>query len=117
MCKLATDEISIFELPIVFGAEETVLKLALSETPKTGFLPTRPISPASSLLAKDGYPEQKGLSFDIHHSIQYSLGGSKYILRGLRLEFLGYKCISVPEDCFLSCQKQCSHRIGSNQKS
>ena len=41
MCTLATGEISIFKLVSV--AEETVLKLALSETPKTGFLATRPI--------------------------------------------------------------------------
>ena len=34
ICKLATDEISIFYLVSV--AEETVLKLAFSETPKTG---------------------------------------------------------------------------------
>ena len=39
--KLATGEISIFQ--IVSVAEETFLKLALSETPKTGFLATRPI--------------------------------------------------------------------------
>ena len=38
---LATGEISIFWL--VFVAEETGLNLALSETPKTGFLATRPI--------------------------------------------------------------------------
>ena len=36
MCKLATCEISIFQLVSV--AEETGLKLALSETLKTGFL-------------------------------------------------------------------------------
>ena len=41
ICKLATGEISIFYLVSV--AEETGLKLALSETPKTGFLATRPI--------------------------------------------------------------------------
>ena len=41
ICKLATSEISIFYLVSV--AEETGLKLALSETPKTGFLATRPI--------------------------------------------------------------------------
>ena len=41
ICKLATDKISIFKLVSV--AEETGLKLALSDTPKTGFLPTRPI--------------------------------------------------------------------------
>ena len=39
--KLATGEISIFLLVPV--AEETGLKLTLSETPKTGFLATRPI--------------------------------------------------------------------------
>ena len=41
MCKLATGEISIFKLVCV--AEQAGLKLALSETPKTGFLATRPI--------------------------------------------------------------------------
>ena len=41
VCKLATGEISIFQLVSV--AEENGLKLALSETPKTGFLATRPI--------------------------------------------------------------------------
>ena len=41
ICKLATGEISIFRLVSV--AEEISLKLALSETPKTGFLATRPI--------------------------------------------------------------------------
>ena len=35
MCRLATDE-KFFQLVSV--AEETVLKLSLSETPKTGFL-------------------------------------------------------------------------------
>ena len=43
MCNLATGEISIFELVSV--AEETGLKLALSETPKTGFLETWPNCP------------------------------------------------------------------------
>ena len=38
LCKLSTDEISIFSV-----AEETGLKLTLSETPKKGFLATRPI--------------------------------------------------------------------------
>ena len=41
ICKLATGEISIFLL--VSAAKETGLKLALTETPKTGFLTTRPI--------------------------------------------------------------------------
>ena len=39
--RLATSEISIFKLVSV--AEETGLKLALTETRKTGFLATRPI--------------------------------------------------------------------------
>ena len=39
--NLATDEISIFQLVSV--AEETGLKLALLEIPKTGFLAMRPI--------------------------------------------------------------------------
>ena len=38
---LATSEISIFYLVSV--AEETGLSLTLSETPKTGFVATRPI--------------------------------------------------------------------------
>ena len=38
--RLAADVISIFQLISV--AKETSLKLALSETPKTGFLVTRP---------------------------------------------------------------------------
>ena len=42
ICKLATDEISIFWLVPV--AKETGLKLALLENPKTGFVATRPIS-------------------------------------------------------------------------
>ena len=41
LCKLATSEISIFLLVSV--AEDTGLKLALSETPKTGFVASRPI--------------------------------------------------------------------------
>ena len=40
VCKLPTGEISIFWLVCV--AKETGLRLALSETPKTGFLATRP---------------------------------------------------------------------------
>ena len=41
ICKLATGEISIFL--IVSVTEETGLNLALTETPKTGFLAIRPI--------------------------------------------------------------------------
>ena len=41
ICKLGTGEISIFWLVPV--AKETGLKLALSETPKTGFVATRPV--------------------------------------------------------------------------
>ena len=41
ICKLATGEISI--LLLVSVAEETVLKLALSDLPKTGFLVMWPI--------------------------------------------------------------------------
>ena len=41
ICKLYTSEISIFKLVSV--AEEKGFKFALSETPKTGFLATRPI--------------------------------------------------------------------------
>ena len=40
ICKLATGKISIFWL--VSAAEETGSKLALSETPKTGFAASRP---------------------------------------------------------------------------
>ena len=40
ICRLATDEISIFWLVSI--AEESVLKLALSETLKTDFLSTMP---------------------------------------------------------------------------
>ena len=40
ICRLATGKISNFWLVPV--AEETGLKLALSETPKTGFLAARP---------------------------------------------------------------------------
>ena len=40
ICNLTTGEISIFKL--VSLAEETGLKLAFLETPKTGFLETRP---------------------------------------------------------------------------
>ena len=39
ICKLATGEISNFQLASI--AEETGLKHALSDTPKTGFLATR----------------------------------------------------------------------------
>ena len=48
--RLTTSEISIFQLVSV--AEETALKLALSETLKTGFLTTGPIffKPESSLV-------------------------------------------------------------------
>ena len=45
--KHDTGGISIFKLDPV--AEETGLSLALSETPKTGFLATRPISPKSPI--------------------------------------------------------------------
>ena len=41
ICKLAAGEISIFQLVSV--AEETGLNVALSETPKTGFLTTKPL--------------------------------------------------------------------------
>ena len=56
--RLATSEISIFKLVSV--AEETGLKLALSETPKTGFLATRPILCKGSGLkfAKATDPDQ-----------------------------------------------------------
>ena len=40
ICRLGTGELTIFQL--VPLAEETGLKLSLSETPKTGFLATRP---------------------------------------------------------------------------
>ena len=41
ICKLTTGEISIFQL--VYVAEDTGLKLALSDTPKTGFVNSRHI--------------------------------------------------------------------------
>ena len=41
ICKLAPSEISIFKLVSV--AEETGLKLALLETPRTGSVTSRPI--------------------------------------------------------------------------
>ena len=41
MCKLTTGGISIFQLISV--AEDTGLKLALSDTPKTGFVKSRHI--------------------------------------------------------------------------
>ena len=41
ICKLAKGKITIFQL--VSAVEETDLKLALSETSKTGFVATRPI--------------------------------------------------------------------------
>ena len=40
ICKRATGGISIFY--VIFVAEETGLNLSLAETPKTGFLATRP---------------------------------------------------------------------------
>ena len=46
MSRLAKSEISIFSKFSV--AEETVLYLALSETPKTGFLARRPICTCTS---------------------------------------------------------------------
>ena len=42
ICYLATDEITMFWL--VSEAEENGLSLALTETPKKGFLATRPIN-------------------------------------------------------------------------
>ena len=39
--KLATGEISLFWLVTVYVSEKTGLSLALSETPKTGFVPLR----------------------------------------------------------------------------
>ena len=42
ICKLATSDISIFQLVSV--AQQTGLKLALSETLKTSFVASRPIS-------------------------------------------------------------------------
>ena len=47
--RLATNEISHFY--IVCVAEETGLKIALTETPKTGFLATRPICRGSRVYA------------------------------------------------------------------
>ena len=49
-CYLAKGEISIFQLVSV--AEETGLKLALSETPKTGFLRQGPFYVQNVCLSK-----------------------------------------------------------------
>ena len=46
--KLAAGEISIFQL--VSLAEETGMSLALSETPKTGFVAMRPYNTAAVIL-------------------------------------------------------------------
>ena len=46
ICKLATGEISIFQL--FSAAEETGFNLALLETPKTDFLATKPIFKTSN---------------------------------------------------------------------
>ena len=48
--KLASEEISIFKLVSV--VEETGLKLTLSETPKIGFVATRPICPMNISVSK-----------------------------------------------------------------
>ena len=53
--KLATGEISIFLLASV--AEEIGLKLALSETPKTGFVTMRPICIICLLINTQFYSE------------------------------------------------------------
>ena len=50
LCKLATGEISTFYLVSV--AVETDLKLALLETPKTGFVATRPVSDQYKLMPR-----------------------------------------------------------------
>ena len=63
ICKLATGEISIFQLVSV--AEETGLKLALSETPKTGFLTTRPMG-AQWLSGRVFNSRPKGRGFEPH---------------------------------------------------
>ena len=56
--KLATGEISFFY--VVSVAEETVLNLALTETPKTGFLAKRPKSNLKlKLFRSSGGEEQK----------------------------------------------------------
>ena len=65
LCKLAACEISIFYL--VFVAEETGLKLALTEIPKTGFLATRIkivalICPAAEASSNTRYILQSSLS-------------------------------------------------------
>ena len=60
ICKLATGEISIFWLVPV--AEKTGLKLALSETPKTGFVATRLIcnAPLHDLTIYQGSARNEG---------------------------------------------------------
>ena len=58
ICNLASNYILLFWQVSV--AEETGLKLALSETPKTNFLATRPISPRypSSILSCNAWQSQ-----------------------------------------------------------
>ena len=56
LSKLATGEISIFLLASV--AEEIGLKLALSETPKTGFVTMRPICIIFLLINSQFYSEK-----------------------------------------------------------
>ena len=51
----AMQDHTISERSLVFVAEETGLKLALSETPKTGFLATRPICSFAKLLCGWNY--------------------------------------------------------------
>ena len=65
ICKLVTGEISIFELVSV--AEETGLKLALSETPITGFVARRPIRCLSCMSSLwPGYLYQKQSDQGLH---------------------------------------------------
>ena len=51
ICILASSKVSMFQLVSV--AEETGLNLALSETPKTGFVVTRPILMTLTLCGQE----------------------------------------------------------------
>ena len=92
ICRRATREISIFYL--VFVAEQAGLSLVLSETPKTGFVATRPITRPkkwflSTSITKievllqllrmlDSYFRQSGFSFFFlsqHVSLTYCPAG------------------------------------------
>ena len=70
IARLDTGEISIFLL--VSLAEDTGLKLALSETPKKGFLATRPIYNHRTYLL----PEMSILREEVKHLLYITLEGA-----------------------------------------